>query len=79
MTDAYNDYLVVRNRLRMIRDLPDWSPVLDREDLALLEDLYKDLTSAERRAVDLEVWRGWPDLYRERLAKASNSCLNKKP
>ena len=63
MSEPYRLYLKIVDALRAKRAKHDWVAEDDRSDLALLADLFGDLTPAEREQANEEGWRSWPDLY----------------
>jgi hypothetical protein len=62
-------YQMLVDDLREARRHPGHKPEDDREDLALLTDIYELLTDEERAVVEGEGWRSWPDLHDERTAR----------
>jgi hypothetical protein len=59
----YQAYVRIVESLRIRRSSGSWEPNQDREDLAMLEDLYDLLSLKEQERADREGWRSWPDLH----------------
>ena len=63
MSEPYRLYIKIVDALRARRAKPDWVAEDDRANLALLEDLFGELTPEEQQQANEEGWRSWPDLY----------------
>lgn len=69
-------YLAYNSKVEELRAKRAQLTSLDeREDLAVLEDLYLCLTPEEQETADEEGWRSWPDLY----DKMMEECLIETP
>ena len=62
MSEPYRLYLKIVDALRAKRANDDWISENDRADLALLEDIFGELTPEEQAQANDEGWRSWPGL-----------------
>lgn len=68
MTDAGDKYNELVDQLRENRSEPVPDTALDRRILAKMEDeLWEAMTDEERSDAIKNYWRGWPDLYQEKM------------
>ena len=61
MTKQLEDYWRLLAELRATRQQPSWTPLMDRELLKQIDEVFESLDEGEQELARAGTFRGWPE------------------
>ena len=69
MSDKLDQFRQLTDQLREARRNIEHCPVDERILLGNLADIFNEMNDDDQMRANVEWWRGWPDLYDERMMR----------